>query len=143
MWHEQTKIIVDHFSTLVISALSTNLKLQDLVRDDQKLSPTLYYAREWATVHINIGRRSGKSNFITKTLEDVENCVVIVPNKSMLSIYKWNPKVYTICNLHDVFAGLPPTLIIVDEPSMHKSLDEIYKIFAVHNGYQQFLLLGE
>ena len=109
------------------------------------------YATEVATVHCNIGRRTGKTSYIISRAKPTD--LVIVHNDMVIrSMYPSSINVLTSSSVYSFMDQLRgkrvriyPSTIYIDEPrlcSSYKPLFEIYSLLA-KSPDQTFVLLGE
>jgi hypothetical protein len=132
------------FHEVIDLLISLNLTLRD--EDTRHALPLVQWLKECCTVHCNIGRRSGKTNYIKSraTINDI----VIVHNHQMKK-YLLNEtfRVFEPNELRrkdmawDMFSGI----VFVDEPALvFKEIgrDLLYEILSVKHP-KLFLMLGE
>ena len=110
------------------------------------MSP-VQYAMDFCTVKVDIGRRTGKTEYVKQRAD--EWSLVIVPNNNLTKGYPDNIIVVSITEIvrwHDMFRGArKPRTVYIEEPQMvfraipqpdlyYRLVDEIYD--------QTFILLG-
>ena len=102
-----------------------------------------YPAREFSTLHIDIGRRTGKTRYINKVASNDDLCVVIISRRSASILYK-DCHLMTRSDLKKCIANEScpvKTMIFVDEPALFGNLDIVYEAFD-KNFDETFILLG-
>ena len=100
------------------------------------------FAREFCTIHINIGRRTGKTEYIKRNATKTD--VVVVASRQMREIYSGvNVPVVSVDGIVDWSKGRRAvSTIYIDEPElMHKFVGIIYESLF-RNANQTFVLLG-
>lgn len=118
------------------------------------------FAREFCTLHINPGRRTGKGTFIRNNASNRD--LIIVANEILRRDYLYisSSKVITISDLErleypstvrfcecGVLVSKVYNTIYIDEPRLCFSndrvpIEKVYRLFA-HSHNQMFILLGE
>lgn len=104
----------------------------------------VWWAKECATVHCNIGRNTGKSSYICSRA--TERDLVIVKAKSLTVLYKQcAAMVITPEECQEKTYGRTFSTVWIDEPAKVFTRVSIERIYAccAHNEKQTFVLLGE
>lgn len=149
-----SEMVAEEFFRLVDNAAAVNLlhrqSLPDSVRE--QMHP-VHYSFEYCTIHVDVGRAIGKTEYIRKNL--AEGVVVIVPdNESRMRLLKdskggngafivngnGNEKV-----LSAELSVRKANFIFIDEPAMIKdqNLSVIYQVLSKPDMIQLFILLGK
>ena len=135
-------------------AVNTLLELNKQNREicEQLYMDPISYAREFGTVHVNCGRRAGKTQYIVDHATDKD--LILVSNVSHKKLFK---EAFTqALTVHDLnhACGFPdPVNIYVEDPSYIfkgalqgnlriSNMTDLYKKLA-KNYNQTFILLGE
>lgn len=140
------------FYTLVDYMVSFNKEMRNTlpVSTAENLSIPMF-VREFCTIHCNIGRRSGKTQYIIDRARSDD--LIIVHNEMIASMYKKfgvNTNIMTassVSRLEEVFRGyyIPKfNNIYIDEPRLcaeYVSMHYIYKSL-IHSTKQTVLMLG-
>jgi len=133
------------FEDVVLEAIHLNLANRANIGPPQ--APPYMYMKEFGTVHINVGRQTGKTSFIKKFSESDD--AVIVCNWSMARTFAWQNSSPTIICADSLsnFKNREFSTIWVDEPNLcfptRMALNCLYETFATLNPKQMFVLLGE
>lgn len=143
-----------NFNEIVQQAIAANVELRASRPEFQhRFYHPEHYAKECCTVHINIGRGVGKTEYIIKHARPWD--AVVVHNETMrreMMRRSIQCEVFTAGELERESLGAirslrynkPPRTVYVDEPRGCgcRALDFAYRLFAGHPD-QTFLFLGE
>ena len=143
--------VMKRFQNLVTSAIEINKMNRQLYSKEKWVFSPVQYAKEFCTVHINCGRRIGKTEYIRDFLEVGD--VVIVPNRTMqlksIDVLRWRH----IFIPNDCGNGLPvhflqdykPRTIWFDEIgfSSKEEIDWVYNAFCDNTYEQTWIRLGQ
>jgi transcriptional regulator of met regulon len=134
------------FSSVVTALIQLNLQRREAnARTRQGLSPS-HWAAEFCTIHVDAGRQTGKTDYITRAAWSSD--LIIVPNSRLRDLIQHvtMAEVTTGSQIHDYRGNrFPYETIFVDEPKF--SLVDatarrlMYENFAI-DGNQTFVLLG-
>lgn len=149
-----SEMVYNEFFRLVDNAAGLNILHRNMIGEDvRKAMHPVQYAFEFCTVHIDIGRRIGKTEYIKKNLTD--GVIVIVSSneirKSLLKetgggngavIINGNTSEPVLIN--DLLIR-NPNFIFIDEPSLisDKNIGVIYHTLVRKDLTQLFILLGK
>lgn len=116
----------------------------------------VHYALDFCTVHVNIGRRSGKTHLIDDLA--IANDVALFGSSALLNWYKYEHHQFgalnTVCNPDALRAWEIKSrsidyayTVFVDEPALvsrayNMSIEEIYRHLVCPRSDQTFVLLG-
>lgn len=146
-----SKEITSEFEQLILDAVKLNKenrKRKDIIDAKGTLTP-IAYIREFCTVHLDIGRATGKTAFIKKYA--TEGDVILTFSAEQLNIFKrslavalWPAEVDDLVTV----AKIPANTVYIDEPKLLFKLVGNYSEIIWHlikDTYynQTFILLGE
>ena len=143
---------MESFYKTVDLAIETNRLNRELYQREMYLVSPAKYAIDFCTVHVNCGRRVGKSEYIKDHLNYGD--VIIAPNLDMREYLKWKlhyQHVYSVSEfsygLPDSFSNrtLPRTTIWMDEVGFcsDSEIGKVYSALACRNvPNQTFIRLG-
>ena len=106
--------------------------------------------RDFYTIHIDIGRQTGKTNYIINNASYGD--IVFVPNKTFFNIIRnKNESVnifldYRMDTINKIYNIKYIYTVYVDEPEIffrNKNILEFYSIFEFFESYPRFILLGK
>lgn len=143
------------FFRVIDELVALNLSFRSLLPEGTRESMTAsQFAYDFCTVHVNIGRGTGKTEYMKRTL--FEGVVVVVhDNRTRMRLLKETKGAngaYIVNggNANPVAFGADlsirrPTFIIIDEPHLisDEVIETIYNIVARRDMEQVFILLGE
>ncbi len=142
--------IYDSTLQIIIDSINANRRHQTTLIDNdpcikEELSIT-DWAKEFATVNINLGRRTGKTTAINTLSGSLDNSMVICYNYTLLKLqYKGNYDAITAAQLGHRDIVDKPSFIFIDEPYLISSSipkDTIYKKLATTEFPQCFIFVG-
>lgn len=153
--------VLDYYKTensffrVIDELVALNLSFRSLLPEGTRESMTAsQFAYDFCTVHVNIGRGTGKTEYMKRTLS--EGVVVVVHDNQtrmrLLKETKGANGAYIVNggNANPVAFGADlsirrPTFIIIDEPHLisDEVIGTIYNIVARRDMEQVFILLGE
>jgi len=153
--HKPSTSISQVFNSLVDSAIALNIDMRTKLRLAPKTLSPANFAAEFCTVHVNVGRGSGKSSYILNRSQPGDS--IVVPDTNMLKEFRlWDiggKLGKTDRHVHIAAASTmmsapkfaaKHSTIWVDEPrhvERYVTLDRLYRELAI--GYEHtFILLG-
>jgi hypothetical protein len=136
-------------SDVIKLAIEENKRNRSLFPETKKVYDKSQWLCNFCTIHINVGRGSGKTDYIQYNLKD--NDIAIFPSRRMSIVSPLDKsKIYSnLDELKDAFYGDEldnVEYVYIDEPKMSFNVfgeDEIYNIFSGCEGEPTFILLGE
>lgn len=128
----------DEFQSCVDMLVELNKKRRESFYDLECSMATHAFIKEFCCVHVNIGRRSGKTEYINKRATDDD--LVIAPLVRMGLLYK-GKNFYIENDKENSFKGRIFRNIYIDEPKLNQYGIEHYLKFG--NTKSTFILLGE
>lgn len=143
-------MIQKEFPNLVEQAIELNDGLRKLSYEYRKMLSPEQYAKEFGTIHIHVGRRAGKTQYIRDYIT-AKDCAV-VPSRQMGRVLS-----DALERLADVFyasqlnglkseyAGRRYNIIYIDEPKLCADYGHIADIYAnlIRDYDQRVIMLGE
>lgn len=126
--------------------MDTLVRLNRQLRNEILALSLNFYDREFCTITCNIGRHSGKSEWIRQTATKDDLIVTVTQDMAKLSFpkSKTSALVLTARTLRKARTHVPFLRIFVDEPDFvfkDINLDEFYNLLA-HDPNQTFFFLG-
>ena len=109
---------------------------REFEEDKAELSP-YEHVREFRTVHLNYGRRTGKTKYINSSV--TEDDLILIPRLDFCTLYKGK----NIGSSQVLLNKNLPTFktIYVDEPKLHTKLDDCLKKL-IKNHDQTVIMVG-
>jgi hypothetical protein len=146
---------MDHFKRenlldkLMTEALRVNKEIRHQFGDSRCMS-AIAYAREFCTVHVNPGRRTGKTSWALENVEKGDVIIVHNHHRQKILATQTRALVYSVGTLthSDDGRGLHSRRVIIDEPALissvaHDGLENIYRCFSRYEEDDvTFILLG-
>jgi hypothetical protein len=108
------------------------------------------FAREFCTVHIDLGRRTGKTTYIKQRAEPGDVIITMTADAlrrdfSQIDVDCYAAWMIAAERFQQSYRGKAPRLIFIDEPELvqhYCKLETIYNLFAGDTPDQTFILLG-
>jgi hypothetical protein len=129
----------EEFHKCIDKLIEINKARRKEFSDLEQNAGTYAYISEICTVHVDIGRRSGKTAYINSRATD--NDLVICPRSSFLTLYKIKNQIVANTDIfEDAILTVKYDIIYIDEPALHKDITKYYKHGTANS---TFVLLGK
>ena len=133
-------------SSIICLAVEANKKNRELYKHTKEVYHKSDWLQNFCTIHIDIGRGSGKTEYIKNNLteKDVVLCnsvnakrEILGDNKNMKIFYEESDLIGISLNVENIY---------IDEPDLvfeYFNKEKVYDIFSMCEGEPTFILLGE
>ncbi len=148
-------------SFLIDSATTMNYNHREINQNIKPTLPKLRWLKDFCTVHINLGRRTGKTNYIQSKVNDKHTLIMVCDYDSkkeyeekltgsvtnIFTLFDKNPhfstnnNIFKDIDLNDIY------YVYVDEPKLvfghQRDLEDFYIMFSQCKSEPTFIMLGE